>query len=187
MCATEVLLRLPNKSRRGLCVGMLALVGMVYSVLPLAGYWIPYWWPASFIAAPLLAAVLSGRGAGGARRATGWVALAWACAAIAEILGERYGGIDAPVYARVSVWLGSVGLSGRSVAPWLEHLGRRTLGVFVLHKYVVLLLATVLPVWSLCVGGMTIRLDKAILLPLTVVFSLGLVAVLRRTPLRAVL
>ena len=92
-----------------------------------------------------------------------------------------------PVYARASVWVGgtllfvSIGLSAGSPAYSLQRLGRNTLGVFVLHKYVMLFFASLLPVWTIAVAGIGVRLDALLLFVLTSVASIACVAALKKT------
>jgi hypothetical protein len=59
------------------------------------------------------------------------------------------------------------------------------LGVFLLHKYVMLPLVVLLPRWT--AGSWGFSLDRLILALTTTLLTIGLVVVLRRTPLRVVL
>lgn len=186
----EALLSLSPGTAVRLATGLLLLLAFAFCWFLFSGIRIPFWLPVSFLpAVPLVVLADAGRLFPGRRQ---WLLplLGFSVAVALEIAAIAHHDRLPSTYARPSPWIGGLLLlqvlrsSRPGACPSFERLGRRTLGIFVLHKFPLALLVRAIEPQILWLGGLGMRVDLLLVAILTMLATITLVWVLRKTPAR---
>jgi fucose 4-O-acetylase-like acetyltransferase len=191
-CIVEGLYRLGPTLRTCLCIAILTATVAGFAWLTVLGYYVPFWYPLSFIPAAPIVVLLHGHAAR-LRRLWPAAATAWWVVGMAEMARSAAVADAVSPYARVSLWAGATGLMGaiglatHPPNPQLMRLGANTMGVFVLNLYVAAVFYAILPTWEIELWGLAYNLTALPVFLLTAAVSIGLTVALKKTPLKAVL